>query len=223
MEKDKVLIVEDDPDTRFILRRSLEKSKYEVEATENGKTALKALESFSPKVIIADWTMPEMDGLELCQILKDDPRYKLIYFIILTARSSLKDRVTGLDFGADDFLIKPVETQELLARIRSGVRIHNLQSELKQVEHKKAIIEMACTIGHQINNPLSSLLLSLENLIQEATIDKAKNTQEDIMIIRESVERIKNLVQKLMNIQNPEIVKYAGEKQMLKIDNKESN
>lgn len=223
MEKDKVLIVEDDPDTRFILRRSLEKSKYEVEATENGKTALKALESFFPKVIIADWTMPEMDGLELCQILKDDPRYKLIYFIILTARSSLKDRVTGLDFGADDFLIKPVETQELLARIRSGVRIHNLQSELKQVEHKKAIIEMACTIGHQINNPLSSLLLSLENLIQEATIDKAKNTQEDIMIIRESVERIKNLVQKLMNIQNPEIVKYAGEKQMLKIDNKESN
>lgn len=223
MEKDKVLIVEDDPDTRFILRRSLEKSKYEVEATENGKTALKALESFSPKVIIADWTMPEMDGLELCQILKDEPRYKLIYFIILTARSSLKDRVTGLDFGADDFLIKPVETQELLARIRSGVRIHNLQSELKQVEHKKAIIEMACTIGHQINNPLSSLLLSLENLIQEATIDKAKNTQEDIMIIRESVERIKNLVQKLMNIQNPEIVKYAGEKQMLKIDNKESN
>lgn len=223
MEKDKVLIVEDDPDTRFILRRSLEKSKYEVEATENGKTALKALESFSPKVIIADWTMPEMDGLELCQILKDDPRYKLIYFIILTARSSLKDRVTGLDFGADDFLIKPVETQELLARIRSGVRIHNLQSELKQVEHKKAIIEMACTIGHQINNPLSSLLLSLENLIQEATIDKAKNTQEDIMIIRESVERIKNLVQKLMNIQNPEIVKYAGEKQMLKIDNKENN
>lgn len=223
MEKDKVLIVEDDPDTRFILRRSLEKSKYEVEATENGKTALKALESFSPKVIIADWTMPEMDGLELCQILKDDPRYKLIYFIILTARSSLKDRVTGLDFGADDFLIKPVETQELLARIRSGVRIHNLQSELKQVEHKKAIIEMACTIGHQINNPLSSLLLSLENLIQEATIDEAKNTQEDIMIIRESVERIKNLVQKLMNIQNPEIVKYAGEKQMLKIDNKENN
>jgi len=223
MEKDKVLIVEDDPDTRFILKRSLEKSNYKVEATENGKTALKVLESFSPKVIIADWTMPEMDGLELCQVLKDDARYKLIYFIILTARSSLKDRVTGLDFGADDFLIKPVETQELLARIRSGVRIHNLQNELKQVEHKKAIIEMACTIGHQINNPLSSLMLSLENFIQEAKTDKVKHGQEDIMIIRESVERIKNLVQKLMNIQNPEIVKYAGEKQMLKIDNKENS
>jgi DNA-binding response OmpR family regulator len=58
MEKDKVLIVEDDPDTRFILKRSLEKSNYEVETTENGKVALKKLETFFPKVIIADWTMP---------------------------------------------------------------------------------------------------------------------------------------------------------------------
>ncbi|HPI36380.1 MAG TPA: response regulator [Ignavibacteriaceae bacterium] len=215
MEKDKVLIVEDDPDTRFILKRSLEKSNYEVETTENGKVALKKLETFFPKVIIADWTMPEMDGLELCQVLKDDPRYKLIYFIILTARSSLKDRVTGLDFGADDFLIKPVETQELLARIRSGVRIHNLQSELKQVEHKKAVIELACTIGHQINNPLSSLILTLENFIQEVNKEEHK---EDIMIIRQSVDRIKNLVNTLINIENPEIVKYAGEKQMLNLN-----
>jgi sigma-B regulation protein RsbU (phosphoserine phosphatase) len=153
--------------------------------------------------------------LELCQVLKDDPRYKLIYFIILTARSSLKDRVTGLDFGADDFLIKPVETQELLARIRSGVRIHNLQSELKQVEHKKAVIELACTIGHQINNPLSSLILTLENFIQEVNKEEHK---EDIMIIRQSVDRIKNLVNTLINIENPEIVKYAGEKQMLNLN-----
>ena len=73
-----------------------------------------------PEVIIADWTMPVMDGLELCDIVKKDERYKIIYFIILTARASIKDRVTGLDVGADDFLVKPVQNQELLARIRSS-------------------------------------------------------------------------------------------------------
>ncbi|MDP1993892.1 MAG: response regulator, partial [Ignavibacteria bacterium] len=167
MEKDKILLVEDEKDTRFILERLLTKNNYEVLSAKDGSEALKLLENYLPKAILADWTMPVMDGLELCKILKKDERYKTIYFIVLTARASLKDRITGLDVGADDFLVKPIENQELLARIRSGVRIFNLQSELKNLEHNKAIIEMACTIGHKINNPLSSLLISVKNIETE--------------------------------------------------------
>lgn len=121
----------------------MSKNGYDVLIANNGQEALEVIKDDLPKAIVADWTMPIMDGIELCNILKSDEKYKLIYYIILTARTSLKDRVKGLDVGADDFLLKPIENQELLARIRSGVRIHNLQNELKSIEHSKALIEMA--------------------------------------------------------------------------------
>ncbi len=216
--KDKVLVVEDEKDTRFILEKLLTRNNYEVASAVNGEEALEVLKSFNPKVILADWTMPILDGLALCNILKSDEKFKTIYYIILTARSSLKDRIMGLDIGADDFLVKPIENQELLARIRSGIRIYNLQSELRNIEHSKAVIEMACTIGHKINNPLSSLILSIKSIENELTQVEAEKLAEDIKIIKESIERISKFVQELIHLQNPQMVDYIDENRMLKTD-----
>jgi len=218
MSAEKVLVVEDEKDTRFILEKLLIKNKYEVLCTTNGAEALEALKTFSPKVIIADWTMPVIDGLELCRILKKEEKFKLIYFIILTARASLTDRVTGLDVGADDFLVKPVENQELLARIRSGIRVFNLQSELKKIEHSNAVIEMACTIGHKINNPLSSLILSLKNIEEELSAQKDDNLNEDMAIINQSIARIRALTNDLINLKDPRLVEYTPDQKMIKLD-----
>lgn len=217
-EKDKILIVEDEEDTQFVLERLLFKNGYEVKASNNGEEALKILQEFQPKVIIADWTMPEMDGLQLCDILKASEKHKMIYFIVLTARASLKDRVKGLDVGADDFLVKPVENNELLARIRSGIRIYNLQNELKNIEHNKALLEMAATIGHKINNPLSSLVMSVQNLQFELSDATEKVHEDDFTIIGESIKRISKFVEALQNLQNPEFTKYALDNKILKID-----
>jgi len=218
MSAEKVLVVEDEKDTRFILEKLLIKNKYEVLCTTNGAEALEALKTFSPKVIIADWTMPVIDGLELCRILKKEEKFKLIYFIILTARASLTDRVTGLDVGADDFLVKPVENQELLARIRSRIRVFNLQSELKKIEHSNAVIEMACTIGHKINNPLSSLILSLKNIEEELSAQKDDNLNEDMAIINQSIARIRALTNDLINLKDPRLVEYTPDQKMIKLD-----
>jgi sigma-B regulation protein RsbU (phosphoserine phosphatase) len=218
MSAEKVLVVEDEKDTRFILEKLLVKNKYEVLCTTNGSEALEALKTFSPKVIIADWTMPVIDGLELCRILKKEEKFKLIYFIILTARASLTDRVTGLDVGADDFLVKPVENQELLARIRSGIRVFNLQSELKKIEHSNAVIEMACTIGHKINNPLSSLILSLKNIEEELSVKKDENLNEDMAIINQSIDRIRALTNDLIKLKDPRLVEYTPDQKMIKLD-----
>ncbi len=218
MEKHKVLIVEDEKDTSFILDKLLTKNGYEVVIAHNGQEALEVLKDYLPKIILADWTMPVMDGLELCNILKADEKYKLIYFLMLTARASLKDRITGLDVGADDFLVKPVENQELLARIRTGIRIHNLQNELKNIEHDKAVIEMACTIGHKINNPLSSLIMSVQNLQEELEQQAKKSFKEDLIVIKESIERIKILANDLTHLQNPEMTDYTDTNKMLKLD-----
>ncbi len=216
MNKDKILVVEDEKDTRFILERLLTKNNYNVKSAVNGEEAVEILKDFQPSVVLADWTMPVMDGIELCKIIKEDENQKLIYFIMLTARASLKDRVTGLDVGADDFLVKPVENQELLARIRSGVRIYKLQNELKSIEHNKALIEMACTIGHKINNPLSSLSMSIENLHTE--LKQKADLNEDFEIIEKSIKRIKKLVEDLISIQNPEMIDYTSGNKMLRLD-----
>ncbi len=218
MTKDRVLIVEDEEDTLYILGRLLKKNGYEVKTAVNGVEALKVLEDgFIPKVVVADWTMPQMDGLQFCNILKEQENYKLIYFIVLTARASLKDRVMGLDVGADDFLVKPVENQELLARIRSGIRIHNLQNELKSIEHNKAIIELACTIGHQLNNPLSSLIMALKNLEEDIKQKSKDKHEEDFFVVNESIARMSKLIEALKNLQNPEFIDYSQDNKMIKI------
>lgn len=217
MSSNKILIVEDEKDTLFILEKLLLKNDYQVFTATNGQEALEVLEEVIPDVIFADWTMPVMDGLELCRNVKGSEKYKQIYYIILTARASLKDRVTGLDVGADDFLVKPVQNQEILARIRSGIRIHNLQNELKNIEHDRALLEMAATIGHKINNPLSSLLMSIKNLDFELK-SMDKNFDDDFLVIQKSIERIQKLANDLSQIKKPEIIDYTSDSKMLKLD-----
>ena len=214
--EDRILIVEDEKDSRFIYERLLTKNGYSVKSANNGDDALPIIEEYKPKVILADWTMPKLNGVELCNIIKNKEEYKLIYFILLTARTSLKDRVEGLDTGADDYLVKPIDNQELVARIRSGVRIHNLQNELKNIEHNKAVVELACTIGHQINNPLSSLKMSLES-IKESLDKSAEGVEEDLFVVDESLKRIQEFVKALQKLQSSEIMDYALDNKMLKI------
>jgi phosphoserine phosphatase RsbU/P len=215
-ERDRILVVEEDPDFLEVMERSLAKHGYDVRTAPNGVEALDVAEAFKPMVVVADWMMPQMDGVELCDALKKRDELKTVYFILLTARSSLRDRVTGLDHGADDFLVKPVEHQELLARIRSGIRVHNLQTELRRAEHGKAVGDLAATLGHQINNPLGALALTLQNLEEELKQQAEGNYQEDFEVVNESIERIKEIVEKLKRLDDPEVIGYSSDRRMLK-------
>ncbi len=217
MNKDeRILVVEDESDSRFLFERLLSKNGYNVKTAENGEVALKGIDDFNPKIILADWTMPRLNGIELCNTIKKNEEWKSIYFILLTGRTSLKDRVEGLDTGADDYLVKPIDNQELLARIRAGLRIYNLQNELKNIEHDKAVVELATTIGHKINNPLASLKMSIDSLKEE--LGKAnESTTEDIYIIEESLKRIHEFVKALQNLKSAETTNYALDNKMLKI------
>jgi sigma-B regulation protein RsbU (phosphoserine phosphatase) len=212
-ERDRILVVEEDPDFLEVMERSLAKHDYDVRTAANGVEALEVAEAFKPMVVVADWMMPQMDGVELCDALKKRDELKTVYFILLTARSSLRDRVTGLDHGADDFLVKPVEHQELLARIRSGIRVHNLQRELRRAEHGKAVGELAAALGHQINNPLGALALTLRNLEEDFEDDTYK---EDFEVVNESIERIKTIVDKLRRLDDPEVIDYSSDRRMIK-------
>jgi len=215
---DRVLIVEDDKYTSLIVEKLLKRNNFEAYTAVNGQEALDIIEKVMPKVIIADWNMPVLNGLELCKTVKKNDKFKLIYFILFTAKISLADRVEGLDSGADDFLVKPTENEELLARVRTGIRVVKLQSEIKKIEHDKALVEMACTIGHKLSNPLNSFTFSLKSLQDKLSKKDLTRLSDELSIIKLSVEKMKVLVTELNKLEHPEMVDYSSEIKMLKLD-----
>lgn len=118
----KILIVDDNPKTRKMLRRHLTKAGYEPFEAENGKMALEEVKKNVPHIILLDVMMPDMTGFEVCERLRSALQNDLIYIIMLTAAAGSEDKVEGLDKGADDYVTKPFDIDELLARIRLGLR-----------------------------------------------------------------------------------------------------
>jgi two-component system response regulator MprA len=114
-----ILIVEDDIAILKVLQRSLSFEGYEVDSAENGETALTRLKVHHPDAVILDLMLPDMDGIEVCRRIRVSDKVPIL---ILTARESVKDRVIGLDAGADDYLVKPFALDELLARVRALLR-----------------------------------------------------------------------------------------------------
>jgi DNA-binding response OmpR family regulator len=113
----RVLVAEDDPGLRSVLERGLRENGYAVDATADGEQALRYLKTYEYGVVIVDWRMPKVSGLEVVQRLRQ--RGSGIPVLMLTARDDPADRVTGLDEGADDYLVKPFDFSELLARLRA--------------------------------------------------------------------------------------------------------
>jgi len=128
--KIKILVVEDDLAFQRALQERLGQEGYQVWSAADGREGMKAIVTFSPDLVISDWIMPHMDGLELCQAVKTGLRESAPYFILLTARGEISDRLLGLDTGADDYLVKPCDQGELLARVRAGLRNVLLTREL---------------------------------------------------------------------------------------------
>ena len=128
----KLLIAEDDFTSRRLLEVSLAKWSYQFISTKNGLEALKILHSDDPpQIAILDWMMPEIDGVELCRMIRQDDRLKRMYIILLTTLRDRQDIVAGLEAGADDYVVKPFDKDDLLARIRVGERVIRLQVELR--------------------------------------------------------------------------------------------
>jgi two-component system, OmpR family, response regulator len=113
----RVLVAEDDEGLRSVLERGLRESGYAVDAVEDGELALRYLDTYEYEVAIVDWRMPKVSGLEVIQRLRR--RGSALPILMLTARDTARDRVTGLDEGADDYLVKPFHFAELLARVRA--------------------------------------------------------------------------------------------------------
>lgn len=138
----KILAIDDDPVIQQLLKRMLQKQGYEVTVANDGEEGVRQAQELKPALIICDWIMPRLTGLEVCRRVKENPELSTTFFILLTSLGSVEDRVKGLDAGADDFISKPIEMNELRARVQSGLRLHRLSQDL-QVQKRTLEAELA--------------------------------------------------------------------------------
>ena len=128
----RILVVDDEPDAIELIRFNLKASGYEVLTAEDGEEALAKARKFSPDMILLDVMLPEIDGLEVCKIVRRDPATASLPIIMLTAKASEIDRVLGLEFGADDYVTKPFSPRELMLRVRNLLK--RKESSKEEVE-----------------------------------------------------------------------------------------
>jgi phosphate regulon transcriptional regulator PhoB len=135
--KKKILVVEDEPDIRELVRYNLEQAGFRVIEADDGETALNQVRSEQPALVLLDLMLPEGDGLEICRILRGERDTATLPIVMLTAKAAEVDRVLGLEFGADDYVTKPFSPRELVARVRAVLR----RSESPDPQRPTALFE----------------------------------------------------------------------------------
>jgi len=131
----KILIVEDDPVARRVLRQALDRLGHDVVEAQDGAEALNRLAREPVRVVVSDWVMPSMDGLELCRSVRSRSAHEYVYFILLTsATASVENQREAADAGVDDFLNKPLDVNELWMRVRVAQRILRYATQVQQLE-----------------------------------------------------------------------------------------
>ncbi len=134
MRSERILVVDDDPRVREGLEKLLRREGYEVLAVADGQTALERVQEEDPDLVLLDVVMPGLNGFEVCARIKAEPERRLTPVVLVTGLGDVEDRVAGIQAGADDFLTKPFERVELLARVRSLLRVKRFTDELERAE-----------------------------------------------------------------------------------------
>lgn len=137
-----VLIAEDEPAQMELLRYNLEKEGYRVLTAPDGEEALELVRDEVPDLVLLDWMMPNLSGIELCRRLRRNSETRRIPIMMLTARGEESDRIRGLDIGADDYLVKPYSVRELLARVRALLRRNARAMEGEMLSHGGLVVDL---------------------------------------------------------------------------------
>jgi DNA-binding response OmpR family regulator len=138
----RVLVVDDDPVLRSIYQKLLEVNGWKVAVAADGREGMKAIVSFEPEVVLSDWMMPYVDGLELCQAIKTGLGEEAPYFLLVSARSEPEDRARALAAGVDDYIVKPCDHAEVLQRIQAGFQVTGRAARVRALEEELRVTRL---------------------------------------------------------------------------------
>lgn len=210
-ETARILVVDDNPDVREITEIALRRAGYAVRCAADGQSGLEALEDFQPDLVLVDIMMPGMNGLEMCRRMRELPAHRDRSVIVLSARTDTKDRIAGLELGADDYLVKPVTTEELVARVRRKLARSAAHREEIRRQRQEAIGQLAVAVCHEINNPLFALLGEIQlGLADESLPPEVHERLRCMEELALRMSRVLGKVSKARDVATP----YVGETRM---------
>ena len=224
-KRPKILIVDDEAFNVDLLEQQLEDEDYETCAAYHGAEVLEMLDAEQPDLVLLDWQMPGMSGIQVLEKIRASPKWQSLPVIMLTGRASTADKVAGLSAGADDYVTKPVDEAELWARVRAMLRISNLNQalerslrQLTEMQHQLVMKEKMATLGslvagiaHEINTPVGVVISSADVSARclariEPKVASDESLQRPLSLLRESIastraagERMGKLIDSLKN------------------------
>jgi DNA-binding response OmpR family regulator len=220
-----LLIVDDDKSVLELLESSLVRFGYSVRKAADGLQAVASVGEQTPDLVIMDVSMPKMDGLQACKEIKELEQDGFIPVILLTGKGTTTDKLRGLDSGADDYLTKPFIISELIARVKSMLRIKKLteqlqktRSELIIAKQTAAIAATAVTLNDKINTPLTRILVNIE-IMDRKMPDRVRETcSRHLRDTVDAANKIGELTKKLARLPQPSMVEYLKGTTMVDLD-----
>ncbi len=219
----KILIVDDQPDNVFILQDRLEHAGFEVIAAYDGPTGIQKSKEEQPDCILLDVMMPGMSGLEVCEKITREETTKNIPILLVTALTSSEDIKEGLQVGAFDYIKKPFNKVELIARINSALRFRETNKMLLEFEKMNTFAATVVTANHEIKQPLT--LINLSSTAIKRELKKEELSREAIIkrigFIEKAAKDIIDVLEKLSSIKNPILTDYINNLKMIDLTNDE--
>ncbi|MGE9294925.1 MAG: hybrid sensor histidine kinase/response regulator [Puniceicoccales bacterium] len=210
-----ILVVDDQPINIKLLQRKLEREGFDVLTAFNGQECLAVVEQTPPDLILLDVMMPEMDGIETCARLKENEATETIPVIFITAKSSKEGKLEGLGVGAVDYITKPIDLEETLARVKTQLRIQEiyrenieLQTKLGEIRRSAAVGAITQGIAHNLNN-LLGVVVGYLDLLRNG-YDSPDMVQRSVSLMDQAIQRMVNIIRHLSSIATSEKVQLSS-------------
>ena len=215
----KILVIDDLPENVFLLQDRLEHEGYEVITAYDGKSGIEKAINELPDLVLLDVMMPDITGIEVCKILVDDPKSAHIPIILVTAKAGAEDTKEGLEAGAFDYVKKPFNRIELLARIHSALKLSEAHKLFIQAEKRSTFSATVVTTNHKIKQPLT--LMSLSSAAIKRELSKPEISRDAILkrlaYIDIAVKEITDVLNQLNNIKQPVFSDYIKNIKMVDV------
>lgn len=220
----KICVIDDHPENVFILQDRLEREGFEIITAYDGASGLKKVREEKPDLVLLDVMMPDISGFDVCREIVEDEKTKNIPVILLTALTDTDDLKEGFQAGAHDYVKKPFNKVELLARIKSALRFAETNKLLLELEKINTYAATVLTANHEIKQPITLINLSTTAIKRELKKDQPDNSAllKKIKFIETATQEIINVLEKLTSIKKPVFTDYINNLKMIDLD-KDSN
>jgi DNA-binding response OmpR family regulator len=223
----KVLVADDSPLIRRLIEVAVVDRGHAVIVAEDGSAAWDAFEREHPSLVIVDWQMPEVDGLEVCRRIRTSPWARDTFVLVVTGRVEGDDVVNALDAGADDYLFKPFTPSSITARLEIAERRiaanearWTAEEALSNAQWMAGIGQTALAIQHEVNNPLAALLSNVQLMLMDDALPADVRLLGEDMLAQ--ARRVANVVKRLSQLEAPKTVEYLAGAPMLDLSERSS-